>query len=83
MALTVEGKSACSLMTKLSVRRWMLDLLLVCGDGHKHAGNAPVGQYLSIFTQLFLKQLFRVGIWGGHRPQDFKPNFHGQTEISV
>lgn len=31
MVLTVEGKSACSLVTKLSVRRWMLALSTVCG----------------------------------------------------
>lgn len=31
MVLTVEGKSVCSLVTKLSVRRWMLALSTVCG----------------------------------------------------
>ena len=36
MVLTVEGKSSCSLVTKLSVRRWILALSVVCGkDKHR------------------------------------------------
>lgn len=37
MVLTVEGKSVCSLVTKLSVRRWMLALSTVCGAQSNNA----------------------------------------------